>query len=128
MPAPAYPDGVDTERLLVAPSWMAMPARIIIDGGQIALQQCALYRTHRSAILNGHHVVPESWWHAAGREVDSPLRQVCPTCHMNIHAAIDALIHDPPRGVGLLPPRCVALAITGIQMGRAAGLVPAPTL
>jgi hypothetical protein len=119
---------MSNERLLVAPAWLAMPAQILIDGGQVTLQTCTLYKSHRCAILNGHHVVPESWWLAAGRQVDTPLRSICPTCHFNTHAAIDALIHDPPRGTELLPPRTVALAHLGVQLALAAGLTPAPTL
>jgi len=98
---------------------------IVIDGGTIQLQPCGLY-AHHVPILNDHHVVPESWWRAAGVPVASPMMLLCPNCHTATHAAIDGLLAG--HGVGLLPPRCVALARQGIEQARTAGLTPAPTL
>ena len=105
-----------------------VPATIVITGGTVIPQPCALYRSHTCAILQSHHICPESWWRAAGKPVATPLVLLCPNCHMDTHAAIDALIHDPPRDTGRLPPRTVALAKRGIALAADAGLAVAPTL
>lgn len=102
---------------------------VVSTSGQVMLQTCSLYRTHRTAILERHHVVPDSWWVAAGKDPNlSPFADLCPDCHSNTHVAIDALIHDPRRDVSLLPPRCIRLAWRALELANAAGLTPAPTL
>jgi len=98
---------------------------LVIGGNQIILQPCSLYK-HWVPVLNSHHVVPESWWAAAGKPVATPMRELCPSCHTATHAAIDGLLRH--LDVSLLPPRCVGLAREGIAGAEAAGLVPAPTL
>lgn len=98
---------------------------MVIAGGIVQLQRCTLYR-HAVPVLNAHHVVPESWWRAAGRPVESPLRDLCPDCHAATHAAIDGLLRD--LDVSLLPRRAVGLAHLALTGAESAGLTPAPTL
>lgn len=98
---------------------------LIITSGKIQLQPCALY-AHSAPILNSHHVIPESWWRAAGLPVASPMMNLCPTCHMTVHAAIDGLIRG--LDISALLPRARGLAVTAITDGQAAGLTPALTL
>ncbi len=105
--------------------WAGQPVTLHLDGKEILLQQCGLY-LHYSAVLNSHHVCPESWWQAAGKPVASPLLELCPTCHMNTHAAIDGLIRG--LDVSRLPRRCVKLARLALALAAEAGLTPAPTL
>lgn len=93
--------------------------------GMIQLQPCSLY-AHQVPVLQTHHVVPESWWKAAGKTPDTPMRELCPNCHAATHAAIDGLLRD--LDVSALPRRCVALAHAGINLGKMAGLTPALTL
>jgi hypothetical protein len=102
-----------------------VPVELVITNGTVTLQACSLYR-HRVPVLNAHHVIPESWWLAAGRPVASPLRELCPDCHEAVHVAIDGLL----RGLdcSLLPPRCIALAQAALDGAAAAGLTPALTL
>ena len=103
--------------------WPIRP--IVINDGVIGLQLCDLY-VHDVPIIQDHHVVPESWWRAAGKPVNSPMRGLCPNCHMAAHAAIDGLI----RGLNInnLPPRSIVLARAAIAGAAANGLTPAPTL
>ena len=112
----------------IVPAWPHAPATIVITDGTIVPQRCELYASHHCAILQAHHICPESWWRAAHKPVASPLIELCPNCHMNVHAAIDGLIHAPPRNVGALPPRCLALAVRALVLADEAGLTPAPTL
>jgi len=107
------------------PSALAAPVRIIITSGAIRMQACGLY-AHTCAILQAHHVVPESWWRAASLPVASPMRSMCPSCHMNVHAAIDGILRG--LNVTLLPRRAVTMARNGIDLGKLAGLTPALTL
>jgi len=98
---------------------------ITVIDGQIQLQPCGLY-AHTCAILNAHHVAPLSWWNAAGVPVQTPFAMICPTCHMNTHAAIDGIIEG--RDVSLLPPRCVKLAQQAFTLATTYGLTPGLTL
>jgi hypothetical protein len=102
-----------------------MLSTLVIVGGSVQLQACTLY-DHHCAIIENHHVVPKSWWEAAGKPVNSPMKVLCPNCHMNTHTAIDSLI----RGIGTsaLPPRCVNLARSALVLAVQNGLTPAPTL
>jgi hypothetical protein len=102
---------------------------LVVANGQVQPQHCGLYaHEHQLAIVETHHVIPVSWWAAAGQPTptNAVTREVCASCHQTVHAAIDAIL----AGVGtdLLAPRCVRLAIAGIEGGKVAGLTPAPTL
>lgn len=99
--------------------------KIVVVNGVIEMQQCSLY-AHTCAILNSHHVCPESWWIAANKPVGSPLKELCPNCHYNTHAAIDGIIKG--EDVSHLPPRTVALARQAFTIAAANGLTPALTL
>ena len=99
---------------------------LVITGNVLELQQCSLYLSHRVPVLNVHHVVPESWWIAAGLPVASPLRSLCPECHSEVHCALDGLITGVD--VSVLRARVVRLAQAGIAGAEAAGLTPARTL
>jgi hypothetical protein len=101
------------------------PVTVVVVTGVLKLQRCGLY-AHWSAIVDAHHVVPESWWRKAGVPVQSPLMSLCPVCHMNTHAGIDGLLRG--TDVTILPPRVQALAQRAITDGIAAGLTPRPTL
>ena len=102
------------------------PWGLLVVGDRIELQPCALYKAHMAAVVERHHVAPQSWWVAAGRPVRSPLVTCCPTCHGDTHAAIDGILAG--RVVSAIPPRCVALARQGLAIAAAEGLTPAPTL
>lgn len=99
--------------------------RTLTVGGSVAMQECALYR-HQCAVIQSHHICPESWWKRAGKPVDTPFIELCPTCHMNVHAAIDGLLrgHD----VTSLPARARLLARQAFEVAERAGLTPGPTL
>lgn len=101
---------------------------LIVVENVVEMQQCLLYKhtAHLCAILDRHHVCPDSWWDAAGKPVASPMRALCPTCHANTHAAIDARIKGQNRSH--LPPRCVALADAAFPIAEQNGLTPALTL
>ena len=105
---------------------MSAPRQLVVVDGRVLLQACSLYKGHGCAVINQHHVAPASWWQAAGVPIDTPLVAICPSCHANCHAALDALIAG--RDVTALPPRCVALARQGLAIAAAHGLTPAPTL
>lgn len=100
-------------------------SKLNVVAGSIQLQDCTLY-AHRCAIVENHHVVPKSWWVAAGLPITSPMKVLCPNCHYNTHAAIDALLRG--LDVSALPPRCVNLARTAMLLAIQNGLTPAPTL
>lgn len=102
-----------------------MANTLVVADDVIQLQDCTLY-AHHCAVLNNHHVVPKSWWLAAGVQVDSPMKLLCPNCHYDTHAAIDGLIQG--RDVSLLPPRCVKLARTALTLAAENNLTPALTL
>ena len=109
-------------------------ANLVITGAQslvvtdnvIELQECQAYRGHNCAVINLHHICPESWWKAAGKPVKSPMIALCPTCHYNVHAAIDGLIQG--RDIRLISPRCRSLARSAIILAESNGLTPALTL
>lgn len=107
-------------------SEVGMPRRLVVVEGRVLMQACTLYKRHPAAVLNVHHIAPESWWLAAGKAVATPTRALCPNCHANCHAALDGLIAG--RDVSALPQRCVALARQGLSIAAAHGLTPAPTL
>lgn len=110
----------------------AEPLGLVIDTNpqgqpRVELQTCSQYRTHHTAVLERHHVVPDSWWVAAGKDpAQSPIADLCPDCHSATHVAIDSLLAK--RDVSLLPPRCVRLAWRALELAQYAGLTPAPTL
>jgi len=99
---------------------------LLVTDNVIRPQQCELYRGHTCAVVNKHHICPESWWHAAGVLVDTPMIVLCPNCHYNTHAAIDGMIRE--RDLHCLPPRCIKLAEQAFTLALAAGLTPALTL
>lgn len=103
----------------------AVPLTLVVTNNKIQLQRCTLYR-HYHAILEAHHVVPESWWRAANKPVDSPLQKLCPNCHYSVHVAIDSMIQN--RDGSVLPPRCIQLAKQALTLAQANGLTPALTL
>lgn len=113
------------EKFTVAPHPGASTLAISRIENAILPQRCDLY-VHVCAILNAHHIVPESWWKAAGKPVDTPMINLCPNCHMNTHAAIDAILTG--RGTHFLPRRCVDLARQGIETAEEVGLTPRRTL
>ena len=107
-------------------SEVGMPRRLVVVDGRVLMQACTLYKRHPTAVLNVHHVVPESWWLSAGKAVASPTVAICPTCHSDCHAALDGLIAG--RDVSALPRRTVALAREGLALATQNGLTPTPTL
>jgi hypothetical protein len=115
---------------MAAPSSLAAPMTltqrsVTVTAGQVQLQACDLYR-HSAGMLDAHHVIPHSWWLAASKPVDTPLRNLCPTCHYNIHVAIDGLIKG--QDISLLPARCQQLARAALDGAKVNGLTPALTL
>jgi hypothetical protein len=105
---------------------MALTARTVqVTDNVVVLQPCQLYR-HKAGMIDAHHVIPHSWWLAAGKEVDTPMYNLCPTCHYNTHVAIDGLIKE--QDVHLLPSRCVSLARRALAGAAQYGLTPALTL
>ncbi len=104
-----------------------MTAReLAVVDGRVLLRACSLYKGHACAVIEQHHVAPKSWWLAARKPIDTPLKPICPNCHSDVHAALDALIAG--RDVSALPPRFVALARQGLDIAARNGLVPARTL
>lgn len=93
--------------------------------GPVLMQQCALYQ-HRAAIVQDHHICPRSWFEHASKPIATPMIALCPTDHMNVHAAIDGLIAG--RDVSALPRRCIALARQALAIATAQGLTPTRTL
>lgn len=93
--------------------------------GAVLMKACALYK-HEAAIVQAHHICPKSWFEHAGVLVDTPLISLCPTCHMNTHAAIDGILAG--RDVTALPARARRLAEQGLAIAKEQGLVPARTL
>ncbi len=95
---------------------------------------CALHGPHAPHVASRdeHHVVPASWWAAAGRPSASRRVAVCPTGHRNVHAALDLLVaHQgaaPWAAWRHFGPAERALATEGYESAVAAGLTPAPTL
>ena len=94
--------------------------------GAVVQQTCRLSSWHKCAVINVHHVCPKSWFIAAGKRVLTPMAAICPNCHENVHAAIDALIAG--ESVRHLPRKCVALARQALVIAEQNDLTPAPTL
>jgi len=91
---------------------------------------CSLY-SHRypSVIIEKHHIVPKSWFEAAGKPVDTPMADICPNCHMNVHSGIDWLIGHGGAGDSKgIPKRCMQLALQAMTLATQKGLTPARTL
>ena len=120
--------GLQQRRAVAGAALTVWPDRMSLSivGGVLQLQQCELYLSHRVPMLDAHHVVPESWWKAAGLAVASPLIDLCPDCHYAIHCAIDGLIRK--LDTSCLPPRCRLLGQQALDGAAAAGLTPALTL
>lgn len=107
---------------------MPNPRTLLVVDGTVRMRQCALYRGrgHRCAVLERHHVCPESWFKHAGLPVQTPMVPLCPNCHASTHVGIDGLLAG--RDVSGLPRRCVDLAEQGLAIAQQQGLKPAPTL
>lgn len=105
---------------------MRIPADLVITDNAVTLQPCALYKGHRCAVVNAHHICPKSWFEAAGVLVDTPMINLCPTCHMNTHAAIDGWIKG--QDISMIPPRCQSLAKTAFMIAQQKHLTPGLTL
>jgi hypothetical protein len=105
---------------------VSTPRKLAVVDGRVLLQACSLYKGHACAVIEQHHIAPKSWWIAAGQAIDTPLAAICPTCHYDVHAALDGILAG--RDVTALPPRCVTLARRGLAVAAAHGLTPAPTL
>jgi hypothetical protein len=102
-----------------------MLRQLVIDNGQVVPQPCALYKMHSCAMVENHHICPKSWFIAAGKPIDTPMIQICPTCHSNTHAAIDALLKG--RGIDRLPRRTRELARQALALAAEKGLISGPT-
>ncbi len=105
---------------------MQIPSTLVVTENKIIPQFCTLYKNHPCAIVNAHHICPKSWFERAGVLVDTPMIMLCPNCHMNAHAAIDAMIKG--QDTSLLPPRCLKLADLAFHLAEARGLTPGLTL
>ena len=104
---------------------MISPHTLVVIDNVITLQRCALY-AHSCAIINAHHICPKSWFETAGQTVRTPMIDICPNCHADTHAAIDARIRG--RDVSALPPRCQRLANQAFEIALVYGLTPGLTL
>lgn len=87
---------------------------------------CSISTRHRCAVIEAHHVIPKSWFEHAGVPVNTPMVNICPTCHMDIHTGIDLLIAGLP--IKFLPHACQKVAAAAIALAKEKGLTPAPTL
>lgn len=105
---------------------MRIPATLVVTGNVIELQRCHLYKGHLCAVVNAHHICPKSWFESAGVLVDTPMVALCPTCHMNVHAAIDAVIKG--QDASHLPMRARHLADEAFLIAKQHGLTPGLTL
>lgn len=105
---------------------MSTSRGLVVVDDRVLMQPCSLYKRHMTAVIEQHHVVPKSWWAAAGKPVRSPMVALCPTDHLNVHAGIDAILAG--RDVSALPRRCVLLARQALALAVQNGLTPAPTL
>lgn len=105
---------------------MNTPDRLDVVNGRIVLQVCRLYRPHKSAVINVHHICPASWFEAAGLLINTPTIQLCPTCHYDVHAAIDGMIKN--QDVSVIPPRCRRLARQAFELASQNHLTPELTL
>lgn len=104
---------------------MHADVRSLTRGGVVLMQTCALYK-HQAAIVQAHHICPKSWFEHARKPIDTPMISLCPTCHMNTHAAIDGLLagHD----VTAIPARARRLAHQALAIAQRQGLTPSRTL
>lgn len=105
---------------------MRIPANLVIAGDTITLQSCALYKGHECAVINNHHVCPKSWFEAAGVLVQTPMVKLCPNCHANVHAAIDAMIKG--QNGERIPRRARLLAAQAFYLAEEHRLTPGLTL
>jgi len=98
---------------------------VSVEGGIIRPQACQLYK-HYTFMIDKHHVIPHSWWLAAGKEVNTPMYNLCPNCHYEVHVAIDGLIKG--QNIRQLSPRCQSLARRALAGAEQFSLTPALTL
>ena len=105
---------------------MRIPAELVVTENRIILQKCDLYKGHQCAVINAHHICPKSWFEKAGVLVDTPMINLCPTCHFNVHAAIDAVIKG--QNYDLLPMRTRHLADLAFHLAEARHVTPGLTL
>jgi hypothetical protein len=98
---------------------------LVVDGNEVVPQPCALYAGHTCAMIENHHICPKSWFIKAGKPVTTPMILICPTCHSNVHAGIDALLRG--RSIHRLPPRCQELARRALALAAENGLPTGPT-
>lgn len=105
---------------------MRIPTELVITENKIILQRCALYKGHLCAVINAHHICPKSWFERAGVLVETPMIDLCPTCHFNVHAAIDAVIKG--QDDSLIPMRARHLAEMAFHLAEARHLTPGLTL
>lgn len=105
---------------------MRIPADLVMINNMITLQKCALYKDHLCAVVNAHHICPKSWFENTGVLVDTPMINLCPTCHSNVHAAIDGRIKG--QDVSMIPPRCRKLADQAFDIALSQGLTTGLTL
>jgi hypothetical protein len=99
--------------------------KLVIVNGAVVPQPCGLYAGHTCAMIENHHICPKSWFLKAGKPVTTPMALICPTCHSNVHAGIDALLLG--RDIHQLPPRCQALARQALAIAAEQGLPTGPT-
>lgn len=99
---------------------------IVVVNHVITLQECSLYRGHVCALVNAHHICPKSWFLTAGVEINTPMIDLCPTCHANVHAAIDGTIKG--QDVSRIPPRARRLADRAFAIADSQHLTPGLTL
>lgn len=103
------------------------PAELVYDDrNQVVMRSCELYKRHFSAVLEYHHICPQSWFKAAGKPVSTPMIFLCANCHNDTHAAIDALITG--KGIDHMPRFVVRLAKQALTLAHLHGLTPARTL
>lgn len=105
---------------------MRIPAELVIVEDAIILQRCDLYKGHQCAVVNAHHICPKSWFESAGVLVQTPMINLCPTCHMNVHAAIDARIKG--QNAERIPMRARHLADQAFLLAELKHLTPGLTL
>lgn len=105
---------------------MRIPAELVISYNRVTLRPCALYKGHACAVVNAHHICPKSWFEKAGVLVETPMINLCPTCHFNVHAAIDAVIKG--QDASLIPMRARHLADQAFLLAETHHLTPGLTL
>lgn len=105
---------------------MKIPSTLVVVDNKIIMQKCDLYRGHLCAVVNAHHICPKSWFENAGVLVQTPMITLCPNCHMDVHAAIDAQLKG--QSVSLIKSRCVRLSVQAFSIATAFQLTPGLTL